>query len=179
MNHQHGGDISEQRQGEPLQHAHIRTVHGVQLQQQRCDSEADHVDERRSADQQAHAVGHRIQIGGDIEQVCREQQRGSGGYERARIHRGEIGGQSSMSHAADVRAHGLDRDHQRQGEHDRPEQAEAKSGTRLRVSRDTRRIVVRRTGDEAGPELGPPLRRPHRARCDGFAALAFTHVSEA
>jgi hypothetical protein len=56
-----------------------------------------------------------------------------------------------------MRADDLDRDHQRQREHHRPQHRETELGTGLRVGSDTARIVVRSTGDQARAELAQAM----------------------
>ena len=64
----------------------------------------------------------------------------------------DVGGQTLAGDAADLRADELDGDHERCCEKYRPQQAKAKLGTGLRVSRNTRGIVIRSAGDETGTE---------------------------
>ena len=61
-------------------------------------------------------------------------------------------GESLAGHASDLGADHLDRAHQRVGEEQRPDQAEAELSSRLRIGCDSTRVVVGSAGDEAGAE---------------------------
>src|SRR6478735_2380504 len=52
-----------------------------------------------------------------------------------------------------MRAHELDARHERPSDERRPKQRRAVLRTGYRVSRDARRIVIRRAGDQAGTQL--------------------------
>ena len=77
--------------------------------------------------------------------------------------------------ATDAGADRLNRDHQRPGQHDRPEKSEARVGACLRVGRDAARIVVGGTGlylKALGEGLAPVPVIPEALR----AALRLFHA---
>ena len=64
----------------------------------------------------------------------------------------DIAGDPLAGRSADTGADFLDRHHQREGEHHRPRDREAKLRASLTVCADTRGIVIRGTRDDAGTD---------------------------
>ena len=65
---------------------------------------------------------------------------------------GKIAGKAPTRLPADGRADDLDRNHEWQGEEHGPAEREAELRACLRVGRNAARVVIRRSGDKAGPE---------------------------
>ena len=65
-------------------------------------------------------------------------------------------GETATGDNTDASAHLLHRNHEREADGNQPKQTVAKLGTGDAVGSDSRRIVVRRAGDESGSQFAPP-----------------------
>ena len=170
MHHERGGDVGEQRQGQPLQDRRVARERNEDLQSQRYHGESDNGELRRSADEQAQRRGHRAEVDGDVDGVGQEQQADHAVQQPGRVMFADVGREPVAGDTADARAHDLDADHQRQREPYRPEHAVAELRAGLRIGRYAARIVIGGTGNQARPE--PLQQRDGRRRCGRRAESA-------
>ena len=70
--------------------------------------------------------------------------------------RAMLAARALAGHPPDPRADGLDRRHQRKGEHHRPQHVDAELRARLCIGGDAARIIIRRAGDEARARTPKP-----------------------
>ena len=92
---------------------------------------------------------HDRDVGGNIERVGNQQQQDDALEHDRRERRLDIGGKPFAGDPADLRAHGLDRRHQRIGQGHRPEHIEAELRPRLGIGSDAARVVVSHAGDQS------------------------------
>ena len=91
---------------------------------------------------------HGSDVGGNVERIGDQQQQYNA-LKHDRRKRGlDVGGESLPGNPADVRAHGLNRGHQREGQRHRPQHVEAELRARLGVGGDAAGVVVGHAGDE-------------------------------
>ena len=91
---------------------------------------------------------HGCDVGGNIQRIGDQQQQDDA-HEHARRERGlDVGGKALAGDPPDLRAHGLDRGHQRVGQWHRPQHVEAELGARLRIGGNAARVVIGHAGDE-------------------------------
>ena len=154
-----GGDIGKQRQRQEFQHRRVASIGQEHLEQGRAGREDQRMLVVEPADDQRERLRHCGDVGGDVESVGGNQQRHESQHEPARRKLHHVGGQPLAGDPADLRADELNRDHERRGQEDRPQQSVAELRAGLRIGGDARRIVVGRAGDQAGTE---PLQQ-HRS----------------
>jgi hypothetical protein len=99
-----------------------------------------------AADHQRECFRHGRDVGGNVEGIGCDQKKHQRQHQPTRHHFHHIGRKALARHPADQCAHELDRDHEGNGEEDRPQQAVAELRAGLRVGRNARRVVVRRAG---------------------------------
>jgi hypothetical protein len=148
----HGG-IGRQRKRQPLQEEDVSMIGHENLKQQRY-GHKDHSHEvaTDTADKFCD-FPHGRDIRSNIQRVGDQQQQDHA-LEHDRRERGlDIGSESLAGNPSDLRAHGLDRGHQRIRQWHRSEHVEAELGSRLGIGRNAARIVVSRAGDKSGTEL--------------------------
>ena len=103
-------------------------------------------------------LGHRRDVGSDVDDVG-DQQKGDETEQNVAAIKGlGIGGDPLAGGAADMGADKLNGDHERRREEDRPEQAKAKLSAGLRIGGDAGWIVIGRAGDQSRPQLGQQRR---------------------
>ena len=137
---------------EPFQNADRALVGKPNLGRDRNCPEQDDVEDVGASGQKLGRLGHGPDVGRDVDRVGHDQKANEASRYPARTYLGHVGGEPSPGHEANARRKHLDADHQRRGEQQRPHQAETELGPRLRVSRDTARVVVGRSRDEAGAQ---------------------------
>ncbi len=147
------GHAGKQRQRQPLQHAHVAPAGQEHLQHQAQQSDGGRVDGRRAPEDQPQGLGHRGEVGGDVQRVGREQHADRRVPHRPREPLADVGGQAAPGDVTDARADHLDRGHQRQREHDGPQHRVAELRAGLRVGGDATGVVVGRAGDPPGTGL--------------------------
>ena len=99
-------------------------------------------------------VGHRGDVGGDVDRVGDDQQADQRHRQPARADPADVRREALPRDPADARRQHLDADHQRQRQEQRPDEREAELRAGLRIGRDAARIVVGRAGDQPRPEPG-------------------------
>ena len=148
--HREGGrDVGEQRQRQEFQDRRIAAIGDEDLQQGRAGGEDQRVLVIEPANDQRQRLRHRGDVGGDVEGVRDDQQSDQRQHQPARRHLHHVGSEALAGDPPDQRAHELDRDHERDGEEDRPQQPVAELRAGLRIGRDAGWIVVGRAGDQA------------------------------
>ena len=146
------GDIGEQRQRQPLQDPHRPLVREQHLRGDAECAEAEHVERLGPADEKLDRLGHRGDVGGDVDRVRDDEQTDQSQRQPARADLVDVGSQALAGRPTDPRREHLDADHQRRRQEQRPDEAEAELGAGLRVGRDAARVVVGGAGDETRAE---------------------------
>ena len=176
LHREHHADIGKQREGQPFQEADIAVVGNEHDRQQREDREAGRIKVGVArADHQPGGRPHGGEVGAEIDGVGDEQQQDQDGHHAVREHLHHVAGETAAGDAADARADRLHRNHQRPGQHHRPQKVEAGLGARLRIGGDAARIVVRRAGDHARTQ---PLEQAFEAQPAAEARLRNAHCVE-
>ena len=107
--HEGGGDIGEERQCRPAEVSGVAPVCQEDLEPGAEGAECHDIDETRAADQQAQRIGHRAEIGAEIDGVGDEQQRDQAMQQPGRVVAADIRGDAAAGAAADAGADLLDR----------------------------------------------------------------------
>ena len=145
-------NVRQEHRGQPLEvlgEARVVQVHGGQENARPEDGDRQ---QRRHAGEHPGRVRHAREIRRDVEDVGDQQQQTGAVEKRTRIVPANRAGEATTGHEADPRADELHGRHQRKRGRRRPEHPEAERGAGHGVGRDAARIVVRRAGDEPGPE---------------------------
>jgi len=153
---EHYGDVSKQRQRQPLEIAYVTSKGHENLQSQADGAEEKRVAVLRTADDQLQRFAHCRDVGGDVDRVGNDEHRDDHVQHRPRKLAADIGRKAVPCDTANPRTHHLNSDHQRIGQHDGPSKLVAELRTGLRVRRDAARIIVGSAGNEAGSELAQP-----------------------
>jgi hypothetical protein len=117
------GDVGEQGERQPLEDAHRALVREEDLHRDADRADRQHVERLRPADQQLERLGHRRDVGGDVDRVGDDEQADQRHREPARTELADVGRQALARHPADARRQHLDADHQRRRQEQRPDQA--------------------------------------------------------
>ncbi len=149
VNHEGNADVCKKREGEPLQVFGIGSIWNKNNGREREDAEDYRKQGCASGEEQGHRRTHGADVGTQIEDVgCRHQQENEN-ENWFWITLAEIGGESATCDAPDATADFLDCRHQGVGQEHGPKKRIAELRTHLRIGRDTARIVIRGSGDEA------------------------------
>ena len=73
MRHDHGGDISEQRQRQPFENGGVARIAEKNLRNDRDDRDADHPDLHLAADEKRCRIAHRRDIRAEIDHIGDQQ----------------------------------------------------------------------------------------------------------
>ena len=141
-------DIGEERKSEPAQHRCVAGVAHEHFEQDGDGSEGRHIKQDRAGDQQPQRRSHGPQIGSDIDCVGNYEQTYQHIEQRRGIMAAHVSGQAAPGHPSDLSADHLHRAHQRVGQQQRPPEAVTELCARLRVGRDSARIVVGSARDQ-------------------------------
>jgi hypothetical protein len=146
------GDVGEQRQREPFEHADIPFVVEEDLRSHRDQTEEDHVKKARTVDQESERIRHCTEIGSDVHRIGHKQHGKHRPQQAGRQMSTHIAGDPVAGDPSDPGRYLLNGGHQWVGEKHRPANAEPQLGARLAVGADSGGIVVGRSGDQPRTE---------------------------
>ena len=95
---------------------------------------------------------HSSDVSGNIERIGDQQHQYNALKHDWRKRGLDVGGESLSRNSADVRAHGLNRGHQREGQRHRPQHVEAELSARLGVGGYSAGVIVGHAGNESRPD---------------------------
>ena len=136
------GDISEQRQRQPLEDVGIAHVGHADLKDhgQQCEEGSIHMG--GPADDELHSGPHGVDVRGQIDRVCDEQQQDHRIRHPLRVVLAHVARDAPASDPADEGADLLNRRHEGVNQHHRPQQAVTKLRTRLGVGGDATGVII-------------------------------------
>jgi hypothetical protein len=146
------GGIGQQRKRQPFQEKDVSVIRHENLKQKRYSHKNRGHEVAIGAADQFCDLSHGRDIGRDIQRIGDQQQHDHALEDDGRKRGLDIGSQPFAGDPSDLRAHRLDRGHQRVRHWHCPEHVEAELGARLGVGRNTAWIVVNRAGYKPGTE---------------------------
>jgi hypothetical protein len=149
--HEHDrSEVGKEREGQPFQNGDIACILQEYLKTCADDRKKHNVNCGLAPDEETNGIAHRAKVGTDVDDIGYKQKHDDEWQQPCRVMLAQIGGYAVPSRATDPGANFLDRGHQRIAEEHRPGDGKSKLRSGLGVSRNPARIIVCRSGNQAG-----------------------------